>query len=273
MAAEILNNTEVLAAEAFGNQSIIFDEIYSPNTIIQYKRARVRTAVEKHLSASSYILELNAGTGEDAIYFAHKGHKIHASDIADGMLGKLTEKVKNQQLELNITAEKCSYTELDSLKNKGPFDLIFSNFAGLNCTDKLQDVLHSFDPLLKQNGLVTLVIMPPFSLWEIMFALQGKFKTAFRRFNSKNGAKAHIDGHFFTCWYYKPSYIINVLKDKYELLELEGLSTITPPSAFENFPRKHPYLFQCLVKMESRFKDKWPWKYIGDYYIITLRKK
>jgi hypothetical protein len=32
-------------------------------------------------------------------------------------------------------------------------------------------------------------------------------------------------------------------------------------------------IFKLLKNKEDRLKCKWPWKYIGDYYIISLQKK
>ncbi|HXS37528.1 MAG TPA: class I SAM-dependent methyltransferase [Flavipsychrobacter sp.] len=264
---------EQQAAEAFSKQSSLFDDIYSSNTIIQYKREHVRENVNKFLKPDSRILELNAGTGEDAIYFAQQGHKVHATDISEGMLSQLSKKVSERHLNEKISVEKCSYTALNELNNKGPFDLIFSNFAGLNCTDQLDKVLNSFAPLLAPNGQITLVVLPPFCLWETLLAFRGRFKTAFRRFNSKHGTKAHIEGVYFTCWYYKPSFIIKTLGKDYELLSLEGLCTIVPPSYLEHFPEKHPGLYKFLKRQEAHLKNKWPWRNIGDYYIITFRRK
>jgi len=264
---------EQQAAAAFSKQSAIFDAIYTPNKIIQYKRARVRAQVERFLAPGSQILELNAGTGEDTVYFAAAGHHVHATDLAEGMLEKLAEKVKARQLNDKVSVEKCSFNTLPALQHKGPYDLIFSNFAGLNCTGELGQVLHSFGPLLKPKGQITLVILPPFCLWETLLALRGHFKTAFRRFNSKNGVTAYVEGVPFTCWYYKPSFITNALKQDYEVLGLEGLCSIVPPSYLERFPDKRPRLYRFLMRLENRFKSWWPWKYIGDYYIITLRKK
>jgi ubiquinone/menaquinone biosynthesis C-methylase UbiE len=273
MTDTIHTGNEQKAAAAFSRQSAVFDEIYSGNTIIQYKRKRVWDHINQFLKPGSRILELNAGTGEDAIYFAGQGHSVHATDISEGMLGKLREKVNERGLNEKISAEICSYTELEKLKHKGPYDLIFSNFAGLNCTDDLRKVLLSFEPLLAENGLATLVIMPPFSIWETFLVFQGQFKTAFRRLNSKNGRKARIEGVYFNCWYYKPSFMREVVKGKFEVIELEGLCSIVPPSFFEHFAEKHPKLYRFLCKWEGRLKSSWPWKYIGDYYIITLRKK
>ena len=264
---------EQLAAKAFSSQSFVFDELYSNNTIINYKRERVRNHVLQLLSPQSNILELNSGTGGDAIFFAQLGHYIHATDISEGMQNILKLKVEKNNLQKNITTELCSFTELKKLQNKGPYDLIFSNFAGLNCTDKLSRVLSSFHSLLKPQGVITLVILPKFCLWENLLMLKGKFKTATRRWFSSSGRKAHVEGVFFTCWYYNPSYVINQLKERFELLSIEGLCTIVPPSYIEGFAEKHPRSWRYLKNKEDKYKNKWPWKYVGDYYIISLRKR
>jgi ubiquinone/menaquinone biosynthesis C-methylase UbiE len=261
------------AAKAFSRQSAVFDEIYSGNTIIQYKRNRVREHVNKLINPGSNILELNAGTGEDAIYFARLGHHIHATDISEGMQKVLQEKVNSNKLESKVTSELCSFNHLESLKDKGPYDLIFSNFAGLNCTNQLGNALKFFSSLLKPGGIVSLVILPNFCLWESLLLFKGKFKTAFRRFFSSKGRKAHIEGEHFLCWYYNPSLIKKYLKTEFEILQLEGLCSIVPPSYIENFGEKYPGMFRFLKKWEDKWKTKWPWRSVGDYYIISLRKK
>jgi len=250
----------------------VFDKQYAHDFIIQYKRKRVRDHVERYLSANSRILELNAGTGEDAIYFANKGHNVHATDIAEGMQFKLQEKVRQANLQHAVTNEICSFTELQQLNDKGPYDLIFSNFAGLNCTDRLDVVLDSFDALLKPGGIITLIVLPKFCLWESLLVFKGKFKTATRRLFSSKGVVSHVEGGYFKCWYYNPSYITERLNGRFELLCLEGLCTLVPPSYMEGFAEKYPKAFRWLAKNEERVKGRWPWKVVGDYFIVTLRK-
>jgi ubiquinone/menaquinone biosynthesis C-methylase UbiE len=264
---------EQLAGAAFSNQSAVFDDLYSGDTIIAYKRQRVRNQVLQYLKPGGHILELNSGTGEDALFFAQEGFKVHATDISEGMQEQLKRKVQLAGMDGQVTNELCSFNHLEQLKDKGPYDLIFSNFAGLNCTGELDKVLSSFSPLLKPGGMVTLVILPKFCLWETLLVFKGKFKTAFRRYFSANGRRAHVEGVHFTCWYYQPSYIKKHLKEEFDMLGIEGLCTIVPPSYMEGFAEKHPRLYQFLVRMEDKLKATWPWKYIGDYYIISLRKK
>lgn len=273
MTKEAFTSNEDAAAIAFGRQASIFDRQYSNDTIIQYKRDRVRDHVLQYLPSHAHILELNAGTGEDAIFFAQKGHTVHATDISDAMQEKLMQKTKDRGLQMMIGNEICSFTELENLSNRGPFDLVFSNFGGLNCTRDLDKVLQSLDELVRPGGMVTLVILPRFCLWEFLLLFRGKFKTAFRRFSGRKGAKAHIEGEYFRCWYYHPSYIRKHLAPSFSMVAQEGLCVLTPPSYLLGFAEKYPRLFRFLKKQENKWKSHWPWKNIGDYYIISLRRK
>jgi ubiquinone/menaquinone biosynthesis C-methylase UbiE len=273
MELAVNNINEQYAAKAFSAQSGVFDALYSGNTIVNYKRQRVRSHVLKYLQPNSNILELNSGTGEDAIFFAGMGHHVHATDISAGMQQQLTDKADNHGLSHLISNELCSFTQLHRLQNAGPYDHIFSNFAGLNCTGDLNIVLLSFPPLLKSGGKATLVVLPKFCLWESLLMFKGKFKTATRRWFSKNGVKAHVEGTHFKCWYYNPSYIIDALKTTFNVLEVEGLCTIVPPSYLEDFAEKYPRVYRLLTVLEDSLKSTWPFRSIGDYYIITLEKK
>ncbi|MES2006093.1 MAG: class I SAM-dependent methyltransferase [Bacteroidota bacterium] len=273
MTESISSTNEQQAALAFSRQSVVFDELYASDTIVHYKRERVRTHVNSLLKPNSHILELNAGTGEDAMYFAQNGHQVHATDISEGMLSRLHEKAIHNRLEQLITSEQCSFTALESLVQKGPYDHIFSNFAGLNCTDKLDHVLHSLSGLLKSGGTVTLVILPRFCLWEFLLLFKGMWRTATRRFTGKKGARSHVEGTYFTCWYYNPSFVKQQLAGEFNSIATEGLCSFVPPSYIRFFAEKHPRMFVALRKLESRFKHSWPWRSIGDYYIISFRKK
>jgi len=267
------NSNEQLAAAAFSSQSKIFDELYSSNKIIEYKRERVRNHLKKYIKPGDFILELNSGTGQDAIWLAQQNCLVHATDIAGRMLEVLQQKIINEGLETFVSSELCSFTALDNLQQKGPYDIIFSNFAGLNCTDQLDKVLDSFSSLLKPDGIVTLVLLPKFSLWEFLLIFNGKFKTATRRFFCSKGRKARVEETYFKSWYYNPTFITGSLNGEFKLLNIEGLCTIVPPSYIENFGDKYPKAFKFLKNKEDKWKSKWPWKYIGDYYIISLQKR
>ena len=125
--------SEQTAARAFSKQAPVFDHLYSADTIIQYKRKRVREHIEQWLAPQSQILELNAGTGEDTIYFAQKGYRIHATDISKGMQEMLVKKIEQNQLGKLITLEaqmhlmggELQHTWLDSGREEIPFSHSF----------------------------------------------------------------------------------------------------------------------------------------------------
>jgi hypothetical protein len=101
---------------------------------------------------------------------------------------------------------------------------------------------------------------------------KGKFRTAFRRFFSGKGRKAKVEGKQFTCWYYSLADIKKHLPSSFEVEDMEGLCTMVPPSYIEKFAEKRPRLFRWLTKNEDALKNTWPWKFIGDYFIVTIRK-
>jgi hypothetical protein len=132
-------------------------------------------------------------------------------------------------------------------------------------------VLQDLPPLLNPGGVITLVVLPKFCLWEFLLLFRGRFKTAFRRFSGAAGASAQVEGTHFRCWYYQPSFITRSLPE-FELLSVEGLCSVVPPSYLEGFAEKYPRLFNFLCRVESKWKHGWPWRLVGDYYIISLRK-
>jgi len=273
MNQSLANSNEQAAALAFGSQAPVFDRLYGNDTIIAYKRMRVRMHMEQFINGRSQLLELNAGTGEDAIYFASKGHSIHATDIAQPMLDQLQEKKKQTTWADRISTEQCSFTALDTLQQRGPYDHVYSNFAGLNCTQHLDQVIQSMGSLVKKGGYITLVLLPSFCLWETMLLFRGKFRTAFRRFTGKKGAAAKVEQKGFRCWYYAPSLVKKMAAKEFIYIRHEGLCSLVPPSYMEGFAENHPRLYQWLVKKENRNGGKRPWRNWGDYYIITFRKK
>ena len=254
--------------EAFNRQSKIFDEYEKQNEILKRMREVVRGHLLRHLKKGEQILELNAGTGIDAVYLAEKGFNIHAIDISEGMMSKLESKVKSSALQHKITFELISFTELNNLKIKS-FDYIFSNFGGLNCVKNLSEVTKHFNQILKQGGKITLVIMPPVCLWEIALALKGKYKSAFRRFNN-NGTLANIEEIKFYTYYHSFKKLRQALGRNFKLIELQGLAAISPPPYAENFPKQHPLLYEILCRVENLLSHIFPFNRCADHYIATF---
>lgn len=260
------------AAKAYDHQSHIFDDLYGTDTMIAWKRSRVRAVAGSYLKSPSRILELNAGTGEDACWFAQQGHKVHATDNSSGMLEKLNAKAEREGLTGKLTSERCSFTALETLQQRAPYDLVFSNFGGLNCSPHIDKVLAQLPALVKPGGYAVLVFMPRFCLWEFMLLFRGKFRTALRRFAGRKGANAKLNGAHFRCWYFSPRTVKQQLGAHFEVCGHEGLCTIAPPSYLKDFDQKYPRAWKWLTEKEIRYGRSRPWRSCGDYVILSLQR-
>src|SRR5690606_5912491 len=89
----------------------------------------------------------------------------------------------------------------------GSFDLVFSNFGGLNCISpiELKAVSEKLVSLLKPNGRLVIVLMGRKCLWETAYFLfKMKRKEAIRR-RSAGPVTANIDNKSTQLtWYYSP---------------------------------------------------------------------
>jgi ubiquinone/menaquinone biosynthesis C-methylase UbiE len=266
-----LSKVEVsAAASAFSKQSAFFDQLEEDNEILQWMRKQVHNHCLQFFKTGDSILELNCGTGIDAIFFAEHGMHVHATDISEGMLNELRKKIEIRNFGEKISVQQCSFTELNKTEKKS-FNHIFSDFGGLNCEKNIEGVINQFKNLLKPGGTVTLVIMPPVCPWEISLLLKGNFKTAFRRFK-KNGADSNVEGIHFNTFYFTPSRLIKAFGRDYQLLGLRGLASLVPPPYLENFPKKYPKIFKRLMRTEVKVNGVFPFNHWADHYILTMKK-
>ncbi|HXC06840.1 MAG TPA: methyltransferase domain-containing protein [Bacteroidia bacterium] len=264
-----LSIQEVNTREAFSRQAPHFDRMDTDNPILVWMRNRVRQHMLELLKPGDRILELNAGTGLDAVFFAQKEYQILATDLAPGMTASITKKVKALNLSRQIEVRNCSFNNLNDIP--GTFDHIFSNFGGLNCAGDIQAVIRQFNPLLNKKGKVTLVMMPPVCPWELLLALKGNFKTAFRRMHRK-GTVSHLEGVHFMTYYYPPRTVRHAFGKDFRMLACKGLGISVPPPYLDTFPAHYPVLFNNLCRLEDMLWNKSLFPALSDHYILSMEK-
>jgi ubiquinone/menaquinone biosynthesis C-methylase UbiE len=254
---------------AFSKQAAKYDADDKSNIVLQDMRKQVYRHVEKFLRPASTILELNAGTGIDASYFARTGHNVHATDVSDGMINEIKKKINDRHLDHTLTCQQLSYEQLELLGGK-KFDYVFSNFGGLNCLDDLTKVTKHLPGLLNPGAYVTWVIMPPVCLWEWLWIFTGNGKHAFRRFN-KNGVAAHLEGEYFKTYYHSFSQIRSAFGKDFNLKKTEGLAALSPPPSRGDFPERHPSTYKALRTLDKRVRSHFPFNRWADHIIMTFQ--
>jgi ubiquinone/menaquinone biosynthesis C-methylase UbiE len=231
-------------------------------------RLQVHNHVETFLKPNSNILELNAGTGIDALHFASKGHHVHATDLSDGMIETLARKVSKNNLHEALSVQQVSFESLEKIQ-KGKFDYIFSNFGGLNCISDLSQVTGHFPRLINEGAFITLVVMPVVCPWEIAGSFRHGLK-AFRRFG-KGGVTAHLEGEYFKTYYHSLTAVKNAFDDRFRIVRTEGLAALTPPPHRFDFPKTHPALDQFLLKADRLLRNHFPFNRWADHLIVTFQ--
>lgn len=266
--AGIRSENEIIA-EAFSRTAEKYDAFAEDHPHLTRMRNKVYAHVERFLPKTARILELNCGTGADAVELAKRGYVVHATDNAPGMLARLREKVERFGLEGKVTFQRCSFTELSAVQG-APFDAVFSNLGGLNCIPDLSPVIAQLPNVLRPNGIVTWTLMPPVCLWEMAEIFRGHPRLAFRRF-ARSGTRSHLEGLFFTVYYFTPAKVLRWFGSDYDCLAIEGLSVITPTAESKNFAKRYPRLYRTLCLLDDRLASRSPWRGWGDFFIITLR--
>ena len=215
------------------------------------------------------ILEINCGTGEDALWMASLGHKVLATDASAEMIRRARNKQVSQSGDLQF--ETANFDRLDLLQGKESFDLIFSNFAGLNCTDpeSLKKTIGNMHDLLKPGGHMAFVVFGKYCAWEtVYYLLKLQPATAFRRWKSKAVAVPLSAETVQTVSYFGSSAV------QHPGLRLTGSKPVglfIPPSYLEGMVQKRRWLLNALLRLEKTFAFSWLAPF-ADHRFMLLKK-
>lgn len=255
--------------KAFGKQAKHYDDDDIQNPVLQGMRQQVYHHVSHFLKDNCRILELNAGTGIDALHFVKLGHCILATEVASGMITEIDKKIASYQQAERFTRKQLSYDQLNQLAGE-KFDYVFSNFGGLNCIDDLSKVTKDLSGVLDRGAYITWVIMPPIYLWEWLSFFKGHGMRAFRRLY-KNGVIAHLEGEYFKTYYHSLSQIKKAFGPDFRLLKSEGLCAVSPPPSRGDFPVRHPGLYKVLRTLDVAVRSRFPFNRCADHIIVTFQ--
>jgi ubiquinone/menaquinone biosynthesis C-methylase UbiE len=259
------------ARRGFSAKAGEYDALAETDPVNIWMRRRIWALVEERLAPGGSILELNAGSGVDAAHFAAAGYRVHATDIAPGMLAALEARARQPEAGGRLSVEARSFTELQGVSG-GPYDLVFSNLGGLNCIDDLTAVTRGLPGLLKPGGSVVWVIMPPVCPWELLQALRGHWRTATRRLK-RDGTLAHVEGAMVPTWYHAPGSVQRALGPRFRTLTVRSFGCFSPPSFFTGFVRRHPGLTRRLMQIDDAIGERWPFNRCGDFYAIVAQMR
>ena len=246
-----------------------YDADFTASSIGQLQRERVwyyLNPLLKEMGDSLKILEINCGTGEDALRLANMGHNVIATDASEVMIQQA--KSKSNSVEF-IT---CAFENLSAKFAGKKFDLIFSNFGGLNCIDSetMKKLCTDLSALTTVKGKLFFVLLSDRCIWEmIYYGIRRKFKQAFRRF--KKAVDFKVDDQVMPIHYYSPGKLKRNFSIGFSMKKKFPIGLFIPPSYLEKRFAERPERLNRLNKLEYKFGYSSLARF-ADHYCCTLQK-
>lgn len=251
-------------AEAFDAYAVDFDETVGDSEVVRRLRRRIYARVRSRLPAGGSILDINCGTGTDCLALQAMGYETTGIDVSAAMIDRARAKASGRS-----RFEVLPFERVGELGD-GRFDLVLSNNSGLNCALDLKDVLEGVHRVLRPDGWLVMVVMPPFSLWETVAGL-ARADTAYA-FRRRHLRTANVAGHSVPIRYWGVSAVRAAAVPGFEVARLRGLNVLAPSPNSHTFARMSPKITRLLEPID-RFIGTIPvvrsW---GDQILLELRR-
>ncbi len=239
------------AALVFDQMASEYDDVFTRSSIGRAQRNVVWNVLTQAFQPGEHILELNCGTGEDALFLARRAIAVTACDASPKMiqvaLKRLRTEAHNGQIQLHLLPT-------ERLRELQPtmFDGAFSNFSGLNCVPDLKQAANDLASLLSTNATLVICLSTRFCLWEVIWFLShGNVRKAFRRCSGRTTATV---GEFTVDVYYPTVRKLQQLfAPAFVMRSCKGVGIAVPPSYVETWINCHPKLLRMSVRDRQNY--------------------
>jgi 2-polyprenyl-3-methyl-5-hydroxy-6-metoxy-1,4-benzoquinol methylase len=221
-----------------------YDDIF-PNTLIgQAQRKVVHEALDRVFQPGQRILELNCGTGIDAVHLAERGVRVLACDLSDQMIELARRRAHASQVGELADFRVLATEDIGHLGGLARFDGVFSNFSGLNLVMNLRAVAGNLAALLKPNARALFCLAGPFSPAETAWhLLHGNLGGALRRLTRRT------DDPSLKVQYLSPMRLARTFAPEFRLQARTGIGVMLP-SCVEPAARRFPTTFNRLAQVD-----------------------
>jgi len=256
-----------------------YDETFTFSRIGQAQRTATWEEFDRVFQPGQRILELNCGTGVDAIHLAARGVEVLACDSAPRLI-EVARRAFQAERQVPLRAP-CEFQVLRSeeigrlQEERAPrqFDGAISNFAGLNCVEDLAPVARDLTQLLKPGSRVVLCLFGRFCVWEILWhSLHGHPAKAFRRLRSQPGV-AHLSEEVTVQVRY-PSVrsLTRTFAPHFRLERWKGVGVAVPPSYVEPLAQRFPRALNWASRADRWLGSCPGLKATADHVLLTFAR-
>jgi SAM-dependent methyltransferase len=248
-----------------------YDEVFTRSLIGQAQRVQVWRVLEQAFSTAQRILEINCGTGEDALFLARRGVCVLACDSSPRMIGVAQSRRAAEAPKANLEFRPLPTERLNQLPRE-QFDGAFSNFGGLNCVEDLGSVAAELAKVLKPEAPLILCLANRLCAWEVVwYGLLGNRTKAFRRLR-RAGVEASLGSTKVHVWYPSVNQLARVFAPWFRLKSHRGIGVCVPPSYLEHWARRHTSLLRLCVRLDGAIAQRSVFRNVGDHVLLHFER-
>jgi len=261
-------HTQTRQGAAFDVLADSYDRVFTDSLVGKAQRAQVWAEMDQQFSAGQRILEINCGTGADALHLAKRGVHVTACDSSARMVAVGRERLLNEKLPGSVTFRDLPTEHIGLLQNEGPFDGALSNFAGLNCIMEFPPVARQLASLLRPSAKVLFCLFGKLCVWEMLWYIaHAEFGKAFRRVGD-----GVISTNLGQVRYHTLEEVELRFAPYFRLLRWRGIGVAVPPSYLEPWVRAFPVALRFAAKADSWLGSMPLARAFGDHILLTLER-
>jgi SAM-dependent methyltransferase len=259
------------AALVFDQMAEEYDDVFTESMIGRAQRGAVWNVLRETFRAGDHILELNCGTGEDALFLARNDISVTACDASEQMVRVAHRRMQKESPNAAIQFKLLPTERLGELESTSKFDGAFSNFSGLNCVVDLKQTAEDLATLLPADTHLLLCLSTRFCVWEmIWYSLQGKFHKAFRRCSGH--AAARVGAFSVDVYYPSVRNLKAMFSPAFVLRSCVGVGVSVPPSYVESWIQKRPKLLNRLCAIDRIISTLPGFRVLGDHMLLHFER-
>ncbi len=245
-----------------------YDQVFTDSLVGKTQRAQVWGEMDNLFGPGQRILEINCGTGADALHLAQRGVKVVACDASARMVAVARQRLSQAGLLDFVAFRDLPIERIDLIQDQGPFDGLVSNFAGLNCVTDLNTVAIQLAALLRPGAKALLCLFGRWCLWEMLwYAAQADLGKAFRR-ERRNLVTTTVG----PVRYHTVEEVKRQWAPHFRLIGWQGVGVVVPPSYLEPWAQRCPRLFQTLATTDSWLRRVRLARAFGDHILLTFER-
>ena len=269
----VLNKETMAATEAFNEIAGVYDASFTDSVIGLAQRKSVWKEIDRIFTPGQHVLEINCGTGVDALHLAKRGVHVTACDSAQRMVTVARQRAQLASVLATVDFRVLANERVGTLWNEGPFDGVLSNFAGLNCNSDLSSLAYDLAHLVKERSKMLLCLFGRLCLWETFWFLsRGDVPKALRRFRC-GGRSAVLSARAeTTVWYHPLRHLRKVFSPYFRLVDWKGVGVLVPPSYLEFVAKKYPNLFCFASEIDPWLGGCPGLRATADHMLLTFER-